>query len=113
MPELSLDQKVTSLAAELPGAAELFRRSGINFCCGGHVSLREAAHEAGMSPESLLSELVSLERDAARDAPGETTALIKHLLTRYHDTHRKELDFLIPLAEKVERVHGDHSLAPI
>lgn len=113
MLELSLDNKVAVIAAELPGAAELFRRSGINYCCGGHVTIREAAEEAGLAPESLLSDLAALERDAGRDAPDETKALIDHLLTRYHDTHRKELEFLIPLAQKVERVHADHPVAPI
>ena len=113
MPSLSLDRKVTSIASELPGAADLFRRSGINFCCGGQVSLREAAQEAGLSPEGLLAELVALDHEAGRDAPTETLALIDHLLTRYHETHRRELEFLIPLAQKVERVHGDHPVAPI
>jgi regulator of cell morphogenesis and NO signaling len=113
MPELSLDQKVASIAAELPGAADLFRRSGINYCCGGQVTIREAAEAAGLTPESVLSNLTALERDAGRGAPDETAALIDHLLTRYHDTHRKELEFLIPLAQKVERVHADHPVAPI
>jgi regulator of cell morphogenesis and NO signaling len=113
MPALSLHTSVISIASELPGAAELFRRSGINFCCGGYVSVRDAAGEAGLSSEDLLSALVALERDASRDAPDETSALIGHLLTRYHAVHRLELDFLIPLAQKVERVHGDHPVAPI
>lgn len=113
MPKPNLDQTVASIAAELPGGADLFRRSGINFCCGGDVSVREAAQEAGLAPESVLSDLAALERDAGRDAPDETPALIDHLLTRYHQTHRKEPEFLIPLAQKVERVHGDHPVAPI
>jgi regulator of cell morphogenesis and NO signaling len=112
MPTLSLDRTVISIAAELPGAADLFRRSGINFCCGGQVTVREAADEAGLAPHTLLADLLALERDAARDAPEETSALIDHLLVRYHHTHRRELEFLIPLAQKVERVHGDHPFAP-
>lgn len=113
MSALSLDRTVTSVAAELPGAANLFRRSGINFCCGGDVSLRAAAEKAGLSPHGLLAVLQELERAAARDAPEETEPLIDHLLARYHETHRRELEFLIPLAQKVERVHGDHPAAPI
>lgn len=103
MQTLSLDLTVASIAAELPGAADLFRRSAINFCCAGNVPLRAAAERAGLSPEELL---------AALEAPEETGPLIDHLLTRYHETHRQELAFLIPLAEKVERVHGDHPAAP-
>jgi regulator of cell morphogenesis and NO signaling len=113
MSALSLDRTVTSVAAELPGAANLFRRSGINFCCGGDVSLRDAAEQAGLSPDGLLAVLQELERAASRDAPDDTDSLIDHLLARYHETHRRELEFLIPLAQKVERVHGDHPAAPI
>ncbi|MGJ7043310.1 regulator of cell morphogenesis and NO signaling [Shinella sp. BE166] len=112
METLSLDMTVTIVATELPGAADQFRRSAINFCCGGNVPLREAAERAGLSPEDLLSELAALQQAAGRDAPQETEALIEHLVSRYHDTHRQELAFLIPLAEKVERVHGDHPVAP-
>ena len=113
MSALSLDSTVTSVAAELPGAAALFRRSGINFCCGGNVSLREAAEEAGLSPHGLLAVLQELELAAGRDAPEQTDSLIDHLHSRYHETHRRELEFLIPLAQKVERVHGDHPAAPV
>ena len=39
--------------------------------------------------------------------------MIAHILSRYHDTHRSELESLIPLAQRVERVHGDHEEAPL
>lgn len=112
MTALSLDQTVATIAAELPGAAELFRRAKINFCCGGDVTLIVAAEKAGLEPAALLAELEALQRAAGRDAPEETGPLIDHLLARYHQTHRSELEFLIPLAQKVERVHGDHPAAP-
>lgn len=42
--------------------------------------------------------------DSATDAP--TGALIDHIQTRYHDTHRRELPELIALARKVETAHA-------
>lgn len=112
MQTFSLETTVTTIAAELPGAAELFRRSAINFCCAGDIPLSEAAERAGLSPADLLAELEALQRMAGLEAPQETGLLIDHLLSRYHETHRRELAFLIPLAEKVERVHGDHPVVP-
>ena len=32
--------------------------------------------------------------------------IIDHILPRYHDTHRRQLDELVPLAEKVAGVHA-------
>lgn len=112
MTTLSPDMTVTAIAADLPGAAELFRTKRINFCCGGNIPLSEAAGKAGLTTEALIAELQALADAAGRDAPEATPALIDHILSRYHETHRAELDWLIPLAQKVERVHGDHQDAP-
>lgn len=113
MTGIRLDNTVAAIAAELPGAAELFRGHDISFCCGGNVQLSEAAVKAGVAPSALLAELQALVVAARRDAPAETSDLIGHILDRYHQTHRAELAWLIPLAQKVERVHGDHPSAPI
>ena len=48
--------------------------------------------------------------DPATDAP--TGALIDHIRTRYHDTHRRELPALIALARKVETVHATDPNTP-
>lgn len=110
---LSPEAMVGDIAGDLPGAAEVFRRAGISFCCGGNRSLAEAANREGIAPDALLAELQALVAAAGLDAPDETPALIDHILTRYHETHRAELEWLIPLAQKVETVHGDHENAPL
>lgn len=113
MTEIAPDTTVAAIATELPGAAELFRRHGISFCCGGDIPLSMAAEQAGLAPAALIADLKALEQASGRNAPQETLALIAHILNRYHAAHREELDWLIPLAHKVERVHGDHLSAPI
>jgi regulator of cell morphogenesis and NO signaling len=110
---LSPDARVGDIADRLPGAAEVFRRHGISFCCGGKATLDEAATGARLPVDVLTGELQALVAAAATDAPQDTPSLIEHILTRYHQTHRTELDWLIPLAEKVESVHGDHEEAPL
>lgn len=110
---LSPDALVGDIADRLPGAAEVFRRNGISFCCGGATPLAAAATSAGLPLADLATELQALIDGAATDAPEETPALIGHILTRYHQVHRDEFDWLIPLAQKVEAVHGDHDEAPL
>ncbi|MCB1366066.1 MAG: hemerythrin domain-containing protein [Rhodobacteraceae bacterium] len=46
------------------------------------------------------------------EAPQDTSELIDHIQSRYHDTHRRELPEIATLAEKVERVHHDHPQVP-
>ena len=113
MTELSPSAIVGDIAGTLPGAAEVFRRNGISFCCGGTLSLAEAAAKQGLAVDAVLDELRALAAGAGRDAPAETLPLIDHILARYHETHRTEMDWLIPLAQKVETVHGDHDEAPL
>jgi len=113
MIELTLDTPVGEIAADLPGAAEVFRRTGISFCCGGDRTLSESAARKGIDAAALIGELRALVAAADREAPADTAALIDHILGRYHDTHREELGWLIPLAQKVETVHGDHDDAPL
>lgn len=112
MTARSLDQTVTTIAAEIPGEGELFRRTKFNLCGSGDVTLIIAAAKAGLELVVLHAELEAVQRAAGRAAPDETGMLIDHLLARYHETHRTELEFRIPLAQKVERVHGDHPGAP-
>lgn len=46
------------------------------------------------------------------EVPQETGVLIDHILTRYHEMHREDLASLMPLADRVERVHADDPDAP-
>lgn len=110
---LAPDAIVRDVAAKLPGAAEIFRNADISFCCGGDLSLKQAADKAGLDLAVLTSSLQDLIDRAGRDAPQETPDLIRHILERYHATHREELSFLIQLANRVEIVHGDHEEVPL
>ncbi|MCL3882551.1 hemerythrin domain-containing protein [Marivita sp. GX14005] len=50
--------------------------------------------------------------DDPGDAQIPTDALIDHIRTRYHETHRRELPELIALARKVEAMHAEDIHAP-
>lgn len=104
---------VGAITDALPGATEVFRRAGIGFCCGGDEALAEAAAHNGADLGAVMAELKALLARQGGEAPSETPALIDHILLRYHDVHREELEWLIPLARKVETVHGDHEEAPL
>lgn len=45
----------------LPGAFEVFRRHGIDACCGGGLPVAEAARRHGVDLESLMTELSTAE----------------------------------------------------
>ena len=105
------DLPLGQIALQLPGATAIFRRHKLDFCCGGTASLRDAARERGMDTGGILEELHRLATGAV-DAPTEPDALIEHILTRFHDTHRRELPELIVLAQRVEARHEAHPDVP-
>ena len=110
---LTEDTSVGEIAEKLPGATEVFRRAGIGFCCGGAEPLATACAHQGADTGAVMAELQALLKRAALLPPTETGALIDHILSRFHEVHREELEWLIPLAQKVETVHGDHEEAPL
>ena len=107
------ETQVGAITDVLPGATEVFRRAGIGFCCGGAETLADAAAHNGADLSALMAALQALVARSANVPPTETAALIGHILARFHDVHREELEWLIPLAQKVETVHGDHDEAPL
>jgi regulator of cell morphogenesis and NO signaling len=110
-PMSAATQTLRQLAVEIPGATAVFRKHKLDFCCGGAVELAEAAAAKGLDGDTIAAELAALA-PMPQEAPVEPDALIAHILTRYHDVHRRELAELIRLAKRVEVVHGARADAP-
>lgn len=106
------DQFLGQIAVQLPGATAIFRRLKLDFCCGGQISLRQAAQDKQLDLPQLLQELASLERGSEAPAATAPAPLIDHILARYHEVHRAQLPELIRMARRVEAVHRDHPAVP-
>ena len=111
-PALSADQQIGQIAVQLPGATAVFRRLKLDFCCGGQVSLSQAAADKGLDPSAVLAELAALQRSDAVPEAASPSALIDHIVARYHDVHRAQLPELVRVARRVEAVHRDNPDVP-
>jgi regulator of cell morphogenesis and NO signaling len=58
------DLSVNELISRYPAAVELFNRYGIDACCGGAASVREAAARDGADVVALVAELEQIARTA-------------------------------------------------
>ncbi|WP_373090098.1 iron-sulfur cluster repair di-iron protein [Sneathiella sp.] len=107
------NQTVGEIAAMRPGAAAIFRKLNINFCCHGDVTLDIAAKDQGLDVSFVEQALCALD---VEDLPASTKLssgeLTEYIQSRYHETHRREIPELIMLSRKVEAVHKDHPDAP-
>lgn len=110
-----LEQPIGQLACALPGATRVFHAHKLDFCCGGHKTLREAAEKRGVDIQALLAELEPLQNVDSQDRDWRTAPsdeLIEYILERFHERHREQVPELIRLARRVEQVHGDRPDCP-
>jgi regulator of cell morphogenesis and NO signaling len=109
-PTLTPQSTLAELATTWPGAARVFHRHQLDFCCGGRASLADACRTRGLALEPLLAELAAEEartRDFTAWDTQPLAALVDHVCERYHALHRTELARLVLAARKVEHVHAD------
>lgn len=111
-PNALAEQAVGRIAVQLPGATAVFRRLKLDFCCGGQISLRQAALDKALDLASVLRELGGLQREDSPAGPTPPPALIDHILERFHAVHREQLPELIRMARRVEAVHHGQPEAP-
>jgi regulator of cell morphogenesis and NO signaling len=106
--------KLAELALMKPGASRVLRRAGIDYCCGGQRSLREACEAKSLSAEKVLQEILAEEAPTQGMKPEllSVAGLIQHILKRFHEPLRAELPELVAMARKVEAVHADKPNVP-
>lgn len=107
---------LADLATTRRGAALVFHRHGLDFCCHGRVALADACRARGLDAGRVASELEAAEREPGgsfeRWDQRPLPELIEHLLARFHRRHRADLPPLIDMARKVEAVHAAKSSCP-
>ena len=105
---------VGELAAELPGATQIFEKLGIDYCCGGEKPLSQACSSAGVTEESVVGLLNAAEKLGAQiDGPKNwqrepLSELTNYIVNRHHAFVRTELVRLKELLAKVCSVHSAH-----
>lgn len=106
-------RQIGQIAVDIPGATAVFRRHRLDYCCGGQMSLEEAARAQSIDLQVIEQELAGLGPQQPADHPTDPQALIDYIISRFHDAHRRDLPELIALSAKVERVHAGHAEVPV
>lgn len=91
---------------------EVFKKYGIDFCCGGKKTIREVCSEKGINPEQLVHELktpvnIQVQRPHVYDE-WALDFLTDYIVTVHHTYVKKSLPELRSYALKVANVHKDH-----
>jgi len=111
---VTTEKTVRELALEEPGAARVFEKLGIDYCCGGKQTLEQACRGANLPLDKVLGELEVVQRSGQtlpNDRHWQTAPLsdlIAHIKNTHHKYTRQETARLGPLFDKVCAVHGEH-----
>src|SRR5436305_7592402 len=81
---------VREIALQTPDAMRVFEKLGIDYCCGGHRPLTEAAAEANLTVNEVMRAIEHAKQDTAArtvtiDWRNESlTALVEHINATHH-----------------------------
>jgi len=109
------DCTVGELVAARPGRSRIFEIYGIDFCCGGGRTLREACKGKGVSLDAVVEQLEA--ETAGKPAPVHNPAelplheLCSYIVETHHGYLRRELPRLHAMSARVAQVHGSHTPA--
>ncbi len=100
---------VAEIVTDIPLSSDIFRKYGIDFCCGGNMSINEAVKNKKVDAETLIDEINELPNHNQGNINVkylDAASLIQYIQSRYHETMREEFKNLSPYVTKIAKVHG-------
>lgn len=104
-------ESIGELAAKDIRKAEVFKKYGIDFCCGGKKSLKQACEEAGADLALVQAELSKPAgtTTSSNDFTGWTPSfLADYIFNQHHQYYYRQQPVIADLLEKVVNRHGSH-----
>jgi len=92
--------------------AQVFKKYGLDFCCGGKKTVQQACAEKGLDVLKIEQELRQADNmPSSRPLPYDEwnlDFLADYIVNTHHSYVRKSLPDIMAYAEKVMKVHGSH-----
>ena len=108
----TMEKTVREIAVECPESVRVFETLGIDYCCGGKKSLRDACTSASVPLERVVellqkASLAAASADSAAWNSAPMDAVSAHVVQKHHGYVRQEIPRLEMLLSKVISKHGD------
>lgn len=107
--EILKERTVGNIVAEDYRTAGVFKKFGLDFCCGGGKPLIEACERKGVNIDELMEELDALSTENNSDQNYNEWALdflADYIINQHHGFVRSKLPEIKAYAQKVAKVHG-------
>ena len=111
-PPETVAETVGDIVARDYRTAVVFERYGIDFCCGGSVTLADACRQSRADPAALAAELAAAtstppQRPDQDPAAWTLTRLVDHITATHHAYLRDNTGRIGAYARKIDEVHGE------
>jgi regulator of cell morphogenesis and NO signaling len=105
------DETLGQIAAKDLGKAQIFKKYGLDFCCGGKKTVKEACAEKGIDVTKVEAALQHADNLTFTSHPlpyndWNIDFLADYIVNTHHSYVRKQLPDLVAYANKVMTVHG-------
>ena len=109
---ISTDITVGQIVAKDIRKAEVFKQLGIDFCCGGKKTVKQACEEVGITQDQLADALKNFDTTTRNKAEHDFNAwdldfLADYIVNIHHKYVRENAKTIVELAQKVAKRHGD------
>lgn len=105
------DKTVAEVVTDNIKTADVFKKYGIDFCCGGGISIEKACSKYGVEYSILEYELNAVDQNISRSYNydiWDLGFLIDHIENVHHTYVEESIPIILQYAEKVAKVHGHH-----
>lgn len=108
---LNRNDALNKFVNELPGAAALFEKLDLDFCCGGKRALSEVCEEKGLNADDILQRLyVTATVKPSNVQTDWSNASLEELLDHLESTHHVYVKETLPrLAQWLDKVIQAHA----
>jgi len=108
---MEISKTVAQLVTDNYKAADVFKKHGIDFCCGGGVSVAEICKRKQIDFATIESELAALDIQISESHDfnnWELDFLVDYIIQTHHKYVLENIPLIFQYAKKVAKVHGHH-----
>ncbi len=109
--ELTPDRTVAEVVTDNIKASHVFKKYGIDFCCGGGISLARACEKKGIDYSIIEEDLRKIDTDNDISVDFKKfplNTLIDYIVEVHHKYVMANIPLLLQYSDKVAKVHGPH-----
>ena len=107
----NLDRKtVAEVVTENIRTAHIFKKYGIDFCCGGSISIKKVCLRNNIDYSLLEQDLLNIDKvpNTYNYNSWKLDFLIDHIINVHHSYVKESIPLIMEYAKRVSEVHGHH-----